>query len=102
MTTQLAGQAGVPVTVAGEEFEVLLVSGDEPESGYSVFCLPLPGCISQGDDRDDALAMITEAIQGFLEFASQPERQRYEKDKVVREWEAIGCKVEAAVVRVKR
>ena len=46
---------------------MLLVS-DDLEPGYAVFCLPLPGCISQGDDRDDALAMITEAIEGFLDF----------------------------------
>ena len=101
MTTQIAGQVEAAGAAGGEEFEVLLVK-DDRDPDYAVFCLPLPGCVSQGKDRDDALAMITEAIQGFLEFASQPERQHYEKDKVVREWEAIGCKVEAAVVRVKR
>ena len=84
---------------AVEEFEVLLVS-DDLEPGYAVFCLPLPGCISQGDDRDDALAMITEAIEGFLDFLPPPERQPYEKDRLIAEYTADGCAVEVATVRV--
>ena len=101
MTTQLAGPADMPVAAITEEFEVLLVS-DDLEPGYSVFCLSMPGCISEGDDREHALEMITEAIEGFLEFASRPERRPYDKDAVAREWEAIGCTVESAVVRVQR
>lgn len=27
----------------------------------------LPGCASQGEPREEALAMITEAIEGYLE-----------------------------------
>ena len=101
MTTQLVSRADAPVATSVEEFEVLLVS--EPlEPGYGVFCLALPGCNSQGDDREHALAMITEAIEGFLEFSSRPERRPYDKDAVAREWEAIGCTVAAAVVRVRR
>ena len=102
MTTQLAGPAETPAAAITEDFEVLLVSGDDPAPGYSVFCLALPGCASQGDDWNDALSMITEAIQGFLEFASRPQRQRYDKDAIAREWESIGCTVESAVVRVQR
>lgn len=101
MTTQLAGPADMPVAAITEDFEVLLVS-DDLEPGYSVFCLSMPGCISEGDDREHALEMITEAIEGFLEFASRPERRPYDKDAVAREWKAIGCKVESAVVRVQR
>ena len=101
MTTQLAGLAEAPVVAAVEEFEVLLVSDDQ-EPGYSVFCLSLPGCNSQGDDREHALEMITEAIEGFLEFASRTERRPYDKDAIAREWEALGCTVESAVIWVKR
>ena len=101
MTTQFAGLAEAPIAAAVEEFEVLLVSDDQ-EPGYSVLCLPLPGCASQGDDREHALEMITEAIEGFLEFASRPERRPYDKDAVAREWKALGCTVESAVVWVKR
>jgi predicted RNase H-like HicB family nuclease len=34
----------------------------ETEEGWSVSCLDLPGCHSQGANRDEALANIREAI----------------------------------------
>lgn len=37
------------------------------EGGYTVFVLGLPGCISEGDTRDEALANIKEAIALYLE-----------------------------------
>ena len=41
----------------------------EPEEGggYSVHCPALPGCVSQGDDRQVALTNIKEAINLVLE-----------------------------------
>ena len=39
----------------------------EPEEiGYSIHCPSLPGCVSQGDSREGALANIREAIEGIL------------------------------------
>jgi predicted RNase H-like HicB family nuclease len=40
----------------------------EPEErgGYSVHCPALPGCHSQGDTLDEALANIREAISGVM------------------------------------
>ena len=35
--------------------------------GYTVTVPSLPGCISEGDTWDEAIANITEAIEGFLE-----------------------------------
>ena len=35
--------------------------------GYTVTVPALPGCISEGDSRDEALANIAEAIQLYLE-----------------------------------
>ena len=100
MTTQLAVRDDASVDADVEEFEVLLVS--EPlEPGYGVFCLALPGCNSQGDDREHALAMITEAIELSLEFPPRLDRHCYDKDAIVREWEAIGCTLESAVVQVQ-
>ena len=99
MTTQLAGPAETPAAAITEEFEVLLVS-DDLEPGYSVFCLPLPGCNSQGDDRDEALAMIADAIQGFLQFSPRPERRPYDKERLIAEYTADGCSVEVATVTV--
>ena len=44
--------------------EVVLYPG---EDGYWVVeCPSLPGCISQGKDREEALANIKEAITGYI------------------------------------
>lgn len=47
------------------EFEVVLQPEDE--GGFSVFVPRLPGCTSQGETREEALVMIKEAIEGYLE-----------------------------------
>ncbi len=38
------------------------------EGGYTVFVPAIPGCISEGDSREEALANITEAIELCLEL----------------------------------
>jgi predicted RNase H-like HicB family nuclease len=47
------------------EYEVVLIP--EQTGGYSVTVPALPGCVSQGETREEALAMIREAIEGYLE-----------------------------------
>ena len=37
------------------------------EGGYTVFVPSPPGCISEGDTREDAIANIREAIALYLE-----------------------------------
>jgi predicted RNase H-like HicB family nuclease len=37
------------------------------EGGYTAFVPSLPGCISEGDTREQALANIREAIELYLE-----------------------------------
>ncbi len=37
------------------------------EGGYTVFVPSLPGCISEGDTREQAVANIKEAIELYLE-----------------------------------
>ena len=37
------------------------------EGGYTVYVRSLPGCISEGDTVDDAIANIREAIELYLE-----------------------------------
>ena len=59
------------------QFTVIL--DREIEGNYSVYCPALPGCCSQGNDREDALAMIREAIELVLEVieerkATEPEQ----------------------------
>jgi antitoxin HicB len=53
------------VLVSSREFEVVLTREDG--GGYSVAVPVLPGCVSQGDTREEALAMIREAIELYLE-----------------------------------
>jgi len=36
------------------------------EGGYIVSCPQLPGCVTQGETVDEALAMIRDAIQGYI------------------------------------
>ena len=43
----------------------------ETDEGWSVSCLDLPGCHSQGDSRDEALLNIREAIQLWLEVEAE-------------------------------
>ena len=38
-----------------------------PEGGYTVYVPSLPGCISEGETADEALANIREAIELYLE-----------------------------------
>lgn len=47
------------------EYEVILQP--EEKGGFSVSVPALPGCASQGETREEALANITEAIEGYLE-----------------------------------
>ena len=51
------------------KFTVIL--SPEAEGGYSVVCPAVPGCVSQGDSLEDALANIREAILGCLEVRKE-------------------------------
>ena len=44
-----------------------LITLEEDEDGFMVAeCPSLPGCVSQGRNRDEALANIEEAIRGYI------------------------------------
>jgi predicted RNase H-like HicB family nuclease len=43
----------------------------QEEGGYTVRCLELPGAISQGETKEEALANIKEGIELVLEVLSQ-------------------------------
>ena len=46
----------------------LHVAIEQDETGYYVAEVPaLPGCLSQGKTREEALANIKEAIEGWIE-----------------------------------
>jgi len=49
-----------------KKFHVLLEKDNE-DGGFVITCPSLPGCISQGDTKEEALRNIKEAIECYLE-----------------------------------
>ena len=45
------------------------------EEGYSVGCIGLPGCWSQGETEEEAIANIKDAIKEYLEVAEEVLRE---------------------------
>ncbi len=46
-------------------FKIVLEESDE--GGYTAYAPSLPGCISEGETKEDALKNIQEAIELYLE-----------------------------------
>ena len=68
------------------KFTVLLEECEE--GGYTVTCPTLPGCISEGDTYEDALANIRDAINLYLRAVAQEmemlsRQERYKLAEVV-------------------
>ena len=84
-----------------DAYEVLLLSHAE-EPGYAVIC-PTLGCASQGNTREEALAMIAEAVTLYLDtFARDGEAAPHDHDAMARaltEHSSDGCAIEKATVR---
>jgi predicted RNase H-like HicB family nuclease len=47
--------------------KIKIVLAPSEEGGYTAFVPSLPGCISEGDSREEALVNIKEAIKLYLE-----------------------------------
>ena len=62
------------VTVRGRAYNVIL-HPDLEDGGFWVECPALPGCASQGDTKEEALAMIADAIEGHLEVMAGTTRK---------------------------
>ncbi len=58
------------VTVKRKDYNVILHS-DREDGGFWVECPSLPGCSSQGDTVEEALAMIKDAIKGHLKVLAE-------------------------------
>jgi predicted RNase H-like HicB family nuclease len=66
--------------ISAMHYRVTLYQSDE---GWAVSCPDLPGCHSQGANRDEALANIREAIRLWLEVeAEETGLQRMEQVEV--------------------
>ncbi len=49
-------------------YKVVLIHSDE---GYSVSCPSLPGCASQGETEQEAIANIQDAIRDYVEVVAE-------------------------------
>jgi len=47
--------------------KIKVVLEPQAEGGYSVYAPSLPGCISEGDSKEEAVRNIKEAIELYLE-----------------------------------
>jgi predicted RNase H-like HicB family nuclease len=69
------------IKIKGLKFTVIL--REEEEGGYSAQVVELPGCISQGENRKEALANIREAIEGYAEAFPEELNQLKRKKELV-------------------
>lgn len=55
------------------------------EGGYTVYVPALPGCVSEGDTREEALQNIREAIDLYLEPVDEdfPSKEGIEVEELV-------------------
>ncbi len=53
------------------------------EGGYTVYVPSLPGCISEGDTYEEALANVKEAIKGWIEVSEQFGDETPQSDVIV-------------------
>jgi len=51
----------------------------EEEGGFMVTVPALPGCVTQGDDIDEAIAMSKEAIELYIEELKERGRARQQR-----------------------
>ena len=70
------------------QYHVVLI---ETTEGIAVSCPALPGCHSQGNTREEALANIREAITLWLEVAAEDDLSA---------WQAEDARIEREVVTV--
>jgi predicted RNase H-like HicB family nuclease len=64
----------------------IILDPDEEEGGYTVTVPALPGCVTQGETREEAIAMAQDAIRGYLEALAkdgQPIPEEHERPQLV-------------------
>ena len=67
---RIAKERRYKVRVSGKSYDVIL-HPDLEDGGFWVECPSLPGCASQGDTVEEALQMISDAIEGHLEVIAE-------------------------------
>ena len=64
------------------KLQVVLEPSDE--GGFTVFVPVLPGCVSEGETEEEAMANIREAIELYLEDTDSGDFER-DKPMIIRE-----------------
>ena len=64
------------------DFKIML-EPDEESGGYVVTCPSIPGCYSQGDTIDEAIANIKEAILLCLEDMESQHQEIHDSSKTL-------------------
>lgn len=103
MTSYGSGPSATPLAAGFLDFEVLLILDDSVEYRYAAACPALPGCVSDGRTRDEALEMITEAINLYLSDlgpGQSPAPQPDSVDAVGAEYVAAGFSVETVRIQI--
>jgi predicted RNase H-like HicB family nuclease len=54
----------------------VVITPDTEDGGYIVSCPALPGCHSQGDTMEEALANIRDAISGCINVLNERARRQ--------------------------
>jgi len=73
--TKISRDRKYKVPVNRKTYEVIL-HPDTEDGGFWVECAALPGCSSQGDTVEEALAMIKDAIKGHLEVEAERKKKK--------------------------
>ncbi len=79
----------------GGLYSVVLVGSNE---GWAAFCPALPGCASQGDDEEEAIRNIEEAIIGWL--VTEREEIELRTQVILDDYSAEGCSTKLVNVRL--
>ena len=61
----------------------VILTPDADEGGYAAECPAIPGCISEGDTVEQALANIKEAIEGCLESLAASQQDLPDEQPVI-------------------
>lgn len=55
------------ISIGEQPMRYTVILEQEPDGGYVASVPALPGCVSQGDNRDEGLSNIREAIDLYVE-----------------------------------
>ncbi len=103
MTAPRVMSSDAPGVAGGAEYAVLLVADESAEYRYAAFCPALPGCMSDGRTRAEALAMIEDAIAFYLssfDADEEPELQPEAMIAMAGEYAAAGFAIEKVVINM--